>query len=157
VNAQRNDQNVKVDHPYFSTPGEPLLHSGGRPPAQSGARLDWRQALGVVLIAGGLISLIIGYVGISGTTQTYDQLTYFMSNGIGGAAAIILGSTVLVIREHVADRQAMQQLDERLTGIDRRLPAEAARRGETRPEPGAHAKAAAHNGAVSNSASVQTA
>lgn len=154
MNAKRSDQNVKVDHPYFNTAGEPLLHSGGRPPAQSGARLDWRQAVGVALIAVGLISLIIGYVGISGTKDTYDQLTYFLSNGIGGAAAIILGSTVLVIREHVADRQAMAQLDERLISIDRRLPADLTRRTEIRPEAGAHAK---NNGAVSSSASVQPA
>jgi hypothetical protein len=152
VNAKRSDQNVKVDHPYFSTPGEPLLHSGARPPAQGGVRLDWRQAVGVALIAAGLISLLIGYVGISGTKDTYDQLTYFLSNGIGGAAAIIVGSTVLVIREHVADRQAMAQLDERLSSIDRRLPAEA-HRGESRPETGAHAKS--NNGAVGSSASVQ--
>lgn len=154
MNAKRTDQNVKVDHPYFSTPGEPLLHSGGRPPVQKGARLDWRQALGVALIAVGLISLVIGYVGISGTKDTYDQLTYFLSNGIGGAAAIIIGSTVLVIREHVADRQAMAQLDERLSSIDRRLPAEP-RRSDARPESGAHAKN--NNGAVSSSASVQPA
>lgn len=151
MNAKRTDQNVKVDHPYFSTPGEPLLHSGGRPPAQSGARLDWRQAVGVTLIAAGLVSLIIGYVGISGTKDTYDQLTYFLSNGIGGAAAIIIGCTVLVIREHVADRQAMAQLDDRLSSIDRRLPAEAQRGGETRPESGAHAKS--NNGAAVPSAS----
>jgi hypothetical protein len=154
VNAKRSDQNVKVDHPYFTTSSEPLLHSGGRPPAQSGARLDWRQALGVALIAGGLISLVVGYVGISGTKDTYDQLTYFLSNGIGGAAAIIVGCTVLVIREHVADRQAMAQLDDRLHSIDRRLPADA-RRGETRSDSGAHAKN--HNGAVSSSASAQPA
>ena len=153
MNAKRSDQNVKVDHPYFDTPGEPLLHSGGHPPAKSGARLDWRQALGVALIVAGVISLIIGYVGISGTKDTYDQLTYFLSNGIGGAALIIVGSTVLVIREHVADRQAMAQLDERLSSIDRRLPAEVTRRADT----GAHAKASGPNGAVPSSASVQPA
>jgi hypothetical protein len=156
VNAKRSDQNLKVDHPYFGTPSEPLLHSGGRPPASNGARLDWRQALGVALIAGGLISLIIGYIGISGTKETYDQFTYFLSNGIGGAAAIIIGSTVLIIREHVADRQAMAQLDNRLSSIDRRIPGEP-RRNESRSEAGVHAKTAAHNGAVSNSASVQPA
>ncbi len=155
MNAKRSDQNVKVDHPFFNTDGEPLLYSGGRSPAQSGARLDWRQTVGVALIAAGLISLIIGYVGISGTKDTYDQLTYFLSNGIGGAAAIIVGCTVLVIREHVADRQAMAQLDQRLVSIDRRLPAEVAGPGEARAESGAHAKN--QNGAVASSASVQPA
>ncbi len=53
MNAKkRNDQTVTVDHPFFSTGADPLLHSGGRPPARSNARLDWRQALGVALIVG---------------------------------------------------------------------------------------------------------
>jgi hypothetical protein len=124
VNEKRNDNNTKV---------------------------DWRQALGVILIAAGLVSLVIGYVGISGTTETYDQFTYFLSNGMGGAAAIIIGSAVLIIREHVADRQAMAQLDNRLSSIDQRIPS------EPRSEPGVHAKSSDHNGSVSSSASVQTA
>lgn len=156
MNAKRSDQNLKVDHPYFSSSGDPLLHTGGRPPARTGARLDWRQAVGVALIAGGLIALIVGYLGVSGTKDTYDQLTYFLSNGIGGAAAIIVGSTILVIREHVADRQAIAQLDLRLNSIDRRLPAET-RSNETRSDGRAHATSAGDNGAVSSTASVQPA
>ena len=155
MNAKRNDQNTKVDHPYFSSETDPLLKTGGRPPARTSARLDWRQALGVILITAGLISLIAGYVGISGTTQTYDQLTYFLGNGLGGAALIIVGSTVLIIREHVADRAAMAQLDLRLNNIDRRLPD--TRGTDGRADGGAHAKASVQNGAVAGAPSVQPA
>lgn len=156
MKTKRSDQNTKVDHPYFSSESEALLQTGGRPPSRTNARLDWRQALGVVLIVAGLISLLVGYVGISGTKETYDQLTYFLGNGLGGAALIIVGSTVLVIREHVADREAMAHLDQRLISIDRRLPVEA-RANDGRSDGGAHAKSSAHNGAVAGAPSVQPA
>lgn len=109
---------VTVEHPLFDQASEPLLRTGGRLPTHTGPRLDWRQALGGAFILGGFISLIAGYIGISGTKETYDQLTYFLSNGLGGAAAIVVGSTILVIREHVADRQAMRLIDERLCRLD---------------------------------------
>lgn len=157
MNAKkRNDQTATVDHPFFSAGADPLLHSGGRPPARSNARLDWRQAAGVALIVGGLISLVVGYVGVSGTKDTYDQLSYFLGNGIGGVAAIVVGSTLLIIREHMADRQAMAQLDRRLSSIDRRLPAEA-RQEPSRSDTGAHAKNASQNGALTGAASVSPA
>src|SRR5689334_21216753 len=104
VNAKRKDQPGTVQHPYFDRPSEPLLSSGGRAAAHSSPRLDWRQVLGGLFIVGGFISLVAGYIGISGTKETYDQLTYFLSNGLGGAAAIVVGCTILIVREHVVDR-----------------------------------------------------
>ncbi len=118
MNAKRKDKADTVQHPYFDQPSEPLLRTGSRAPAHSGPRVDWRQGLGVAFIVGGFISLLLGYIGISGTKETYDQLTYFLSNGLGGAAAIVVGSTLLVIREHVADREALRVLDERLCRLD---------------------------------------
>lgn len=116
MNAKRKDQSPTVDHP-------------------AGAKLDWRQGLGGALILVGFILLIVGYVQISGTTETYDQLTYFLADGIGGAAAIIVGSTVLIIREHNEDRHAIRLLDERLSDLDRRLPRDTMR-GEESPGAG---------------------
>jgi hypothetical protein len=118
VNAKRKDKTGTVDHPYFDRPSEPLLRTGGRTPTDTGPRLDWRQALGGLFIVGGFISLVAGYIGISGTKETYDQLSYFLSNGLGGAAAIVVGSTILIIREHVEDRQAMRMIDERLCRLE---------------------------------------
>ena len=149
MNAKRKDKSGTVDHPYFDRPSDPLLKTGGRLPTHSGPRLDWRQALGGAFVLGGFISLIVGYVGISGTKDTYDQLTYFLSNGIGGAAAIIVGSTILVIREHVADRQAMRAIDERLCRMEDLAPG-------ARATTGTHSRT--HNGAVPQTAgSVQNA
>ncbi len=121
MNAKRKDRAESVEHPLFDTPGEPLLRTGGRLPSHAGPRLDWRQVVGGLFILGGFISLVAGYIGISGTKETYDQLSYFLSNGLGGAAAIIVGSTLLVIREHVTDRQAMRVIDDRLCDLEAQL------------------------------------
>lgn len=131
MNAKRKDPNPTVDHPYFDRASEPLLHSGSHANLRVGAKLDWRQGLGGGLILLGFILLFVGYIQISGTTETYDQLTYFMTGGLGGAAAIAVGATVLIIREHHEDRQAIRVLDERLSDIERRLPRDAAQAGES--------------------------
>lgn len=146
MNAKRKDQSATsatVNHPYFDREGEPLLHSGSRANLSAGAKLDWRQGLGGALILLGFILLIVGYVQISGTTETYDQLTFFLADGIGGAGAIIVGSTVLVIREHHEDRQAIRLLDERLSDLDRRLPPNSVRAAESAR---AHASDSQQNG-----------
>jgi hypothetical protein len=149
VKRKVNGSPSKVDHPLFDLETAPLLRSGGRLPTHRGPRLDWLQALGGGLIGAGFISLIVGYVGISGTTKTYDQLTYFLSNGIGGAAAIIVGSTVLIIREHRADRWAIRLLDERLADIDHRIPmTDASGRAESRPAGSAASNSGVHNATV---------
>jgi hypothetical protein len=125
VNAkQLADQYVEIDHPYFDKPSEPLVHVGGRQASEPGLQLDWRQVLGGGLVAVGVVMLIAGWIGISGTKDTYQQLSYFLSGGLGGAAAVIMGATVLVTFEHYTDRQAIKQIDERLAALDMRIAVE---------------------------------
>ena len=68
--------------------------------------------------------LTVGWIGISGTKQTYQQLSYFLSGGLGGAAMVIIGATVLVTYEHYTDRQALARIDDRLAGLESRLSVE---------------------------------
>lgn len=136
------DQDMTVDHPYFDSPSDPLLKTGDRAPSDTGARLDWRQALGGVLILVGVVLLGVGWYQVSGTTDTFTQLTYFLSCGIGGASAIVIGATVLVIFEHVTDRRALQQIDDRLIQMENRHAVEFALLSESRlSTSGVHAKA----------------
>ncbi len=80
-------------------------------------RLDWRQALGGLSVAAGLITLFAGWFGMSGTTQLSAQLAYMFSGGFGGAALITLGATLFVAFEHHADRMAIQAVDRKLTEL----------------------------------------
>jgi hypothetical protein len=129
------DQYVEIDHPYFDTPSDPLVQVAGRRSAEAVPQLDWRQVLGGALIAVGVVMLTAGWIGISGTKNTYDQLSYFLSGGLGGAAAVIIGATVLVAYEHYTDRQALAQIDNRLAQLESRLSVEFALLSETVTEP----------------------
>lgn len=123
--SRLQNQYVEIDHPFFDVSGEPLSTSGTRHTREGAVpRLDWRQVLGGALIVIGVVLLVVGWVGISGTKNTYDQLSYFLSGGLGGAACVIIGATVLVTYEHFTDRQVMSQLDERLQSLEGRLSTE---------------------------------
>jgi hypothetical protein len=77
--------------------------------------------LGGALIVLGLGMLLFGWVGISGTKYTYDQLTYLFVGGLGGVAAILIGATALVTFEHYCDRLALRGIDERIALLESRV------------------------------------
>lgn len=129
------DQYVEVDHPYFDNPSAPLVASHERRSAEAVPMLDWRQVLGGAFITVGVVMLVAGWVGISGTKNTYDQLSYFLSGGLGGAASVIIGATVLVTFEHYTDRQALARVDDRLAQLESRLSVEFALLSDSVTEP----------------------
>jgi hypothetical protein len=113
---------TELDHPYFSVPSEPLVdHVGSRRGSDRVPMLDWRQVLGGGLVLIGVVMLTAGWWGISGTKNTYDQLSYFLSGGLGGAAAVIIGATILVTYEHYTDRRSISLVDDRLAQLENRL------------------------------------
>lgn len=88
----------------------------------SGAgRLDWRQSLGGALVAVGAVAIVIAWWGISGTLDPGKQMPYLGSGGIGGAALIALGVTLLISYEHVRDRAALAEVLDRLEQVEARL------------------------------------
>lgn len=86
--------------------------------------LDWRQAAGFGLLILGGILIALGWYGVSGTTNTAQQLAYFISGGLGGASLIAVGVALLISFEHVADRQTLQRLNARIDTLEFRLAAE---------------------------------
>lgn len=57
--------------------------------------------VGVVSMVLGVVLIVVAYVGVSGTTSVPDQMSYAVSGGLLGLAAIIIGSS-LVIRFSLA-------------------------------------------------------
>jgi hypothetical protein len=47
-------------------------------------RLQWDRSIAVVMAAVGLIALLLGYFGTSGTPHVAEQLPYFISGGLFG-------------------------------------------------------------------------
>ena len=59
-------------------------------------RAQWDRAAAVGLTIAGLISLILGWIGVSGANAVVKQLPYIVSNGIGGLAMIAIGAALWV-------------------------------------------------------------
>jgi len=106
-------------------------------------RLDWRQALGGALVAVGAVAIIIAWWGISGTLDPGKQMPYLGSGGIGGAALIALGVTLLISYEHVRDRAALAEVLDRLEHLEARLDAQDAAAGNGRRSAARRASSAA--------------
>jgi hypothetical protein len=108
---------------------------------------------GIVLMPLGLVLVMIGYLGASGTTELSSQVPYLISGGVFGLGCTIVGAALflryslgrylrfwllrLIYEEHTtADRQvdALERLGDRLAGRPNERAAVAAdRQKETRP------------------------
>jgi hypothetical protein len=103
---------------------ELLESSGSGRGSHRQSDLDWRQAAGIGLCVVGVLLMCLGWYGLSGTNRTSEQLSYFLSGGIGGAAVLACGLALLISFEHVSDRQAMSRIVERLDRLEFGLAAE---------------------------------
>jgi hypothetical protein len=57
-------------------------------------RNQWDRSLGLAGFVSGAIVLLLGYVGVSGTRDTADQVAYVLSGGIVGLFLLGLGATM---------------------------------------------------------------
>lgn len=87
-----------------------------------GRVLDWRQALGGGLVVLGIIGILVAWFQIAGTAEVWKQMPYLASGGVGGAALIAIGITLVVSYEHASDRAALGQLMDRFDSLEARLP-----------------------------------
>ncbi|HEV7689113.1 MAG TPA: hypothetical protein VGQ80_21220, partial [Acidimicrobiia bacterium] len=57
-------------------------------------RTQWDRAGAVALVAAGLIALLFGWIGMSATVLTFQQLPYLLSGGLFGLALIAVGAAL---------------------------------------------------------------
>jgi hypothetical protein len=57
-------------------------------------RTQWDRAAAIALVVAGLISLTIGYFGVSGATLPTEQLPYLASEGLFGIFALGAAATL---------------------------------------------------------------
>lgn len=82
----------------------------------------WAFILGAILVAGGLVAIVIGYLGASGTLHVGLQVPYLLSGGLLGLALVVFGSALILA--HALSRQA--RLLRRVIEAQRELVARAA-------------------------------
>lgn len=57
-------------------------------------RLQWDRALAVAAIMAGIVLVVLGWAGVSGTPYIAAQVPYVVSYGIGGLVLVICGATL---------------------------------------------------------------
>lgn len=59
-------------------------------------RLQWDRAIAVIAGVVGLIALVLGYFGSSGTPHVAEQLPYFISGGLFGIFSLAVAATAWI-------------------------------------------------------------
>lgn len=77
-------------------------------------RANWDRALAVVLAFVGVVALILGWFGVSGTGLAAEQNPYIVSGGLVGIALIAIGCTVWLSADLQDEWRRLDVLEERL-------------------------------------------
>lgn len=75
-------------------------------------RLQWDRALAVGAVTGGIVMVIVGWVGVSGTPFIAKQVPYVVSDCIGGLVLIIIGTTLWLSADMNDEWRTLDRLDE---------------------------------------------
>jgi putative Mn2+ efflux pump MntP len=102
-------------------------------------RLQWDRALAVAAVLGGIVMVIVGWVGVSGTPFIAKQVPYVVSDCIGGLVLIIIGTTLWLSADMNDEWRTLDRLEDvtRRNAVDRSdlaVLAERVRALETRSE-----------------------
>jgi hypothetical protein len=79
------------------------------------ANLD--RVIAVVLVVVGVLALLIGWVGVSGSGLAAAQLPYLISGGLGGIGMIAVGCTVWVSADIQDEWRRLDSLEERMVEL----------------------------------------
>lgn len=72
------------------------------------------KVLGGVLVVGGLVAVLVGYLGVRSSDDIVLQLPYFASGGIGGLSLLALGALCLVQQQMREQSRRAAQVTESL-------------------------------------------
>jgi hypothetical protein len=72
------------------------------------------RVLGIALTIGGLVAVLIGYLGVRNHNDVVLQVPYFMSGGVGGLALMGLGALCLVQLQMRVQTRRFEQVNDSL-------------------------------------------
>lgn len=72
---------------------------------------NWDRALGWGCLALGCLAIWLGWLGVSGTALSFEQLPYLVSGGIFGIALIGVGSTLLLSADLRDEWRKLERLE----------------------------------------------
>ena len=77
-------------------------------------RANWDRVLAVILVIAGVVMLIVGWFGVSGTGLVAEQNPYLISAGLGGIAVIAVGCTMWMSADLQDEWRRLDGLEEKL-------------------------------------------
>lgn len=81
-------------------------------------KAQWDRAIAVACIAGAVIVLIVGYLGISDTPYVAEQLPYFISAGAGGIVLCAVAGMMWVSADLRDEWRELRALREQLAASE---------------------------------------
>ena len=78
-------------------------------------RLQWDRVLAVGALAGGVLALVLGWVGASGTEFVAKQVPYIVSGGLGGLVLLMVGGTLWLSADFRDEWRALDRIEARLS------------------------------------------
>jgi len=80
----------------------------------SWVRTQWDRVTAVVAGAAGALALILGWIGVSGTTNPAGQIPYLLSGGLVAIFLLSLGSTLWLSADLRDEWRKLDRLEQRL-------------------------------------------
>lgn len=80
-------------------------------------RMQWDRALAIGVSVLGVIVLIIGYFGVSGTEYVAEQFPYAISGGVFGIFLLVTGATLWLSADLRDEWRKLDAIDSRLEQV----------------------------------------
>lgn len=80
-------------------------------------RAQWDRVAAWLMIAGGLISLLVGWVGVSHTAYLAEQIPYVVSAGLFGLFLLGLGATTWLSADLRDEWRKLDELSDQLRDL----------------------------------------
>jgi hypothetical protein len=84
----------------------------------SWVREQWDRCAAWICVAAGVVMLIVGWIGVSGTPYTADQIPYLASNGLGGLFLLGLGAMLWLSADLRDEWRKLDRIESKLDRIE---------------------------------------
>lgn len=85
-------------------------------------RNQWDRTAAVALVLGGLVALLVGWIAVSGTILTFEQIPYVLSGGMLGVCLIAIGATLWLSADLRDEWSKLDRLEEAVRDVGIREP-----------------------------------
>lgn len=81
---------------------------------------QWDRVTAALMVLVGVIMLLIGWIGVSGTGLSAEQMPYVISGGLGGIVLVAIGCTLWLSADLQDEWRRLDALEKRLEELSRR-------------------------------------